>query len=745
MKNQNPFDLAGLVAVVLTGTTLFAQSGARQETLRRTGEPRRDVAQSCALADEGDHLFGFGRDYAARFDARGLEFTPALGAAAPQTQRLRFTLESIVHGKTPFALEPAVAPQREGRYARYPRSADVTERYEVRADGVEQSFVFARLPGSGELVVRGRLATELAASVDGDGVAFLAPGLGGVAFGGVLGIDALGRTAKGSLRVVDGMLELRLPGSFVDGAALPLVLDPLIGTRRDVNNAATDDSAVDVAFDATSYTDLFVWERSFSANEVHVYGRTYARLTGAYGAEFLIAGGANVRCTTAAVANHNPSDRFVVVWAESLGLFGTSKLYLRPISATGTVGASTQVPVTGGSSNYEPDLSGNPAVSVGSGDTGVIVWEELGAGIRALRYTLGATISAVGFGSIVAVTANAHTKRPRISRSSESRLAVVFEERPGSFTGVGVRALTRAGAIEGNGSLRINIGVGPDLVRPDVDGDGNDFMVVWERRSALADGDIWCAMFGWNGVGIVLAGNVDAPVAATAGVDERDPVVVHAGAKYVTAWTKVVGFLDSVIAGRALALTGCQSCGAEFIAPPARSSEQAAALASERSGGVLDGTITMIGYESTGPAPGFSGDICGALFSNFGGGSAVPVASGCGPTVDLVTLSLPSIGNPAFGFRVTHAQPGALFTGLSIGFGGSALSCGTCSILLPDVLTPVAMAGGNGQIPLALPCQASLMGAVFETQALVLGAVVGSCPLVPELATSSRLRITLGE
>ena len=95
-------------------------------------------------------------------------------------------------------------------------------------------------PGSGDLVVRGRIVTDLACAtpdVKVDSLAFEVPGaphLGGIAIGEVTGIDAAGERAAGWMRCDGDTLDLVLPASFVDGARLPLVLDPLISTAGTV-------------------------------------------------------------------------------------------------------------------------------------------------------------------------------------------------------------------------------------------------------------------------------------------------------------------------------------------------------------------------------------------------------------------------------------------------------------------------------------------------------------------------------
>jgi len=82
---------------------------------------------------------------------------------------------------------------------------------------------------------------------------FLGEEFGGVTIGQVVGIDGNGDRATGSMQYEDGVLELRLPQSFVDGAALPLVLDPMIGSEIAIGSSSTyHQHSPDVADDAAT-------------------------------------------------------------------------------------------------------------------------------------------------------------------------------------------------------------------------------------------------------------------------------------------------------------------------------------------------------------------------------------------------------------------------------------------------------------------------------------------------------------
>ncbi len=200
-------------------------------------------------------VLGGGRTYMARFDDRGIEFTPAFGRAAPHNTPLRFSLAEVRRdgASLPVAADVAPAPDSASRRVDYDRGAFV-ERYALREDGVEQSFVFDQLPpGNGDLVVRGRVECELPATADAGGLRFDLAGVGHFRIGKVTGVAADGARAEGALRLTEGgIIELSLPEAFVRDAALPLTLDPLFGGVFAPRGISGDDYAPAIAYDLTT-------------------------------------------------------------------------------------------------------------------------------------------------------------------------------------------------------------------------------------------------------------------------------------------------------------------------------------------------------------------------------------------------------------------------------------------------------------------------------------------------------------
>ncbi|MBK8979780.1 MAG: hypothetical protein IPM29_28110 [Planctomycetes bacterium] len=178
-------------------------------------------------------LWAGGPDYKASFHD-GFEFVPVLGPDAPRNLPVRWRTASVRAGAAEL-WDPATvegAADSDWRYVY--RSGAVAEVYDLRADGVEQSFVVrGPLDPSGDLVVRGSLLTELEADIVHGAVGFAlrdTEGRAVVHYGRAVAIDAAGRTGDVVTRVdAGGVVELRVDAGWLDGAAWPVTIDPLIG------------------------------------------------------------------------------------------------------------------------------------------------------------------------------------------------------------------------------------------------------------------------------------------------------------------------------------------------------------------------------------------------------------------------------------------------------------------------------------------------------------------------------------
>src|SRR5262249_40678038 len=142
--------------------------------------------------------------------------------------------------------EGPALPVRNGDVVSYQRKG-LVEAYEVRTEGLEQTFTFASLPARGEIALTMAVGTELEVTRQDGGFAF-ANGLGSFRYGAATAVDAHGSRLSLRTEYANGALTITVPQSFVAEAALPLVIDPMIGTVTTLTAAVRVLTSADIAY-----------------------------------------------------------------------------------------------------------------------------------------------------------------------------------------------------------------------------------------------------------------------------------------------------------------------------------------------------------------------------------------------------------------------------------------------------------------------------------------------------------------
>jgi len=223
-------------------------------------------------ADVSGTIWARGADYKMRFDASGADFVSFFGSHAPHNFDLRFALASATSGAAELELDHAAAPRRAGTAVSFDRG-EIEERYELSPSGVEQKFVFASLPSTGELRVRIGFESELTAAADADGWRF-ANEYGHVHYGRATAIDAAGRSLALEGQLLGSALEFRVPAEFVAHAAMPLVIDPWVAGYS-VESGGVASLSPDVVYDWSGGYAMHCWEETYSATDHDVYSVIY--------------------------------------------------------------------------------------------------------------------------------------------------------------------------------------------------------------------------------------------------------------------------------------------------------------------------------------------------------------------------------------------------------------------------------------------------------------------------------------
>lgn len=684
-------------------------------------------------------VHGLGPDFSARFDAAGVAFTPVLGGAVDAPAELRFRLAAVRRGATVVwtrAADPA--PEVDGDRVRYVHGSGPTEVYEVAAQAIEQSFVFASRPaGTGDLVVVGQITTDLPLAVAGDdGVRWELPDVGGVAFGAVTGVDATGATVRGALRVFGDTLELRLPGAFVDAATYPLVLDPPIGSVIPVGSSAGDDVRPSAAFAATSGVYLVVWNRQLAGSATEVIGQRMTAAGNLVGSSLLLGNGIVGAQSVAAV---HATDRFLVTYSSSATTtfpVPSTTYTLHVVAVAAATGAiSNDVVVNSGSSSRSASLAGDSRTGPGS-DYALLL--QLTAGtfagsVSLLRVRVPASGDPIVQAGATTVAAG-YVGGPRITAhgGASGRWLVTWIELV-TATDVVLHAQAFGAAAVGCGTV-LDFGAGTlgDVGEPvPATADGTDFAIVWSIASST---DVFAMPCTWTGScasGGLTAGST-VPVSQLAGLQDQ-PSIGFAKDKYLVAFRqRATASSTPRVYVKGLEPGTCAECGAEWSMENTVLGLEDPVVATRWSGGEAGSDEALIVWSNT--------SIRAKRFEARGTGTVQSMGGACfvSGLSDFATYS----GRPVLGddtFALELAAPTAPIVALVVGFSAIGFPCGSCTLVPAlDVVLP-----GVSPTPVPIPCQPSLIGAELYAQWLQLKP--SDCPLLPFLANSNALKFTIGE
>ena len=177
-----------------------------------------------------------GADYKVSFHD-GMVFVPYLGSAAPRNLPLRWTTASVsVGGQRVVDVEQAPTHARAPYRYEYRYGAAFVEAYDVRSDGVEQTFTLDAAPDvAGDLEIRGRIETELCAQLvrDHHGPVAFCDGKGRelIRYGAAYVLDDAGRVLDIAVSWDGDEMALVVPGGWLRDATYPVTVDPLLSPQ----------------------------------------------------------------------------------------------------------------------------------------------------------------------------------------------------------------------------------------------------------------------------------------------------------------------------------------------------------------------------------------------------------------------------------------------------------------------------------------------------------------------------------
>jgi hypothetical protein len=218
-------------------------------------------------------IWAAGTKYKVGF-AGDMTFVPYLGAAYPHNQPFSWHTTAVRVGNTELLDAQQVAARAQTTYQYRYQFGGITEVYDVREEGLEQSFVIDRRPqGTGDLIVEGRVETGLRA--DNVGPAhrpipfFDAEGRNIITYGEAYAVDATGQKVSAETSFEAGTLRIHVNGEWLAKASYPVVVDPLITPTR--VDFGTLRESVDLCRDDTGNQKMYVFIRTASATDKDLY------------------------------------------------------------------------------------------------------------------------------------------------------------------------------------------------------------------------------------------------------------------------------------------------------------------------------------------------------------------------------------------------------------------------------------------------------------------------------------------
>jgi large repetitive protein len=465
------------------------------------------------------------------------------GAQTIEGAPVKLATTSILRGAV--NLDTGVSAARLGRSGavEIDRGA-VTEIFENRDDGVEQSWRFAADPGGDDdLVVTVAVTGHQRVATTRTGLHFLNGDRLGISYSQATWIDATRNSWPVPVRWDGQQIEMRVPSAVLDRSVYPAVLDPVIGAESGVDsqvNGFPGGAASSPSLSHGSGTNyLAVWTdgRNGAGHETDIWA---ARVR-ADGTPI----GANISVARSVILEHQP----VVTWTGTEWLLAWTRedvinagVAAARVSTTGVV---TSLGIIANTFRFES----RPALASTGGGNALLVYQA-NSDIFAHRYSGGAFSASF----VVADTADLEAN-PTVAGSTGGNYLVAWEN--GADPGQDIFGRLIAPSNPNPAAFPI-AAVDGSLDQPAAAFNGTRYVLVWRRGNL----DIWGTRIATDGTvldttgtegGVEISATPDAqsdPAVAcsqtqciVAFADRRDPTTTGAAAndlvaqRYAFDWT----------------------------------------------------------------------------------------------------------------------------------------------------------------------------------------------------------------
>jgi hypothetical protein len=172
------------------------------------------------------------------------------------------------------------------------------------------------------------------------------------------------------------------------------------------------------------------------------------------------------------------------------------------------------------------------------------------------------------------------------------------------------------------------------------------------------------------------------------------------------------------------------------LADPSRPALALAGTVGEALRGLCVWTLSVDSVSRTAPLMGRRFDVFGA------GASVTNLGGGCGGAGTPNAVGLPNVGNGLFRLQL-FPGPQSILAVLNVASPAPTFGCGACQWLPFESTLLLPVTSNLVDVPLPIPCAATLAGATLDTQWTVWRLAQAPCPLVPDFVLSDIQRLNL--
>ncbi len=314
-----------------------------------------DKAEHIVQKDQHNPDYYFVEDpaYRAEFTPDAITYYQIRNGRNHNNDRLQFRMLSVEAAGKLFSLDGSSSLISEENRVTYFRTPLIREIYEVRKEGVEQSWIIEQplTDNSGDLIINGLLTTLLhPRSNNKGGIDFFNKNGDYVTtYSNVTVIDKEGKKITLSPGYEDSRLTITVPEQWLNDAVYPVVVDPVLGADIRVDNLAATDNYPVIAFDGTNY--LIVWQsgtpNATGSGTTAIRGARVSNSGTVLDATPLTIGDTASRDDEfPSVAYDSVNSRYIVVWMmwnDTTDPVTAADVYRNTVTTAGAVGTPTAI------------------------------------------------------------------------------------------------------------------------------------------------------------------------------------------------------------------------------------------------------------------------------------------------------------------------------------------------------------------------------------------------------------------